>query len=66
MNQNNRKGKLKLIPVKDRAAKFNEDFYKYSKLLFCKFCQHSIDFSRIHTLKLHLELMKHKITRIKY
>ena len=42
------------------GSKFNAVIYQDNKLLFFNFFQHSLDFSGIHTLKLHLESTNHK------
>ena len=55
--------KLKLIYVQDRATKFSDDMYCDGKILFCKYCQYSIDHVRIHTIKLHLQSTKRQANK---
>lgn len=55
--------KLKLkssISAVDRAKEFNEDTYENGGVLFCKFCQHSIEQVRVHTIKMHIKSAKHE------
>ena len=56
----NIKKMLKSIRVQDRAKEFSDSMYCDGSILFCKFCQHSVDHVRVHTIKLHLESTKHK------
>ena len=39
--------KGKKITVKERVKQFKDGFYEDSLVLFCKFCEHCFDFSRI-------------------
>ena len=56
--------KLKSISFQDRATEFLDDMYCDGKVLFCKYCQHSIiDHVRIHTIKLHLQSTKHQTNK---
>ena len=38
---------------------FQEDLYADGGVLFCKFCEHCIDFVRVNTIKDHLKSQKH-------
>uniref|UniRef100_UPI00358FF509 uncharacterized protein n=1 Tax=Myxine glutinosa TaxID=7769 RepID=UPI00358FF509 len=42
-----------------RAKQYDEDFYAEGNVLFCKFCDHSVDYKRLDTLKDHLLSKKH-------
>ena len=43
--------KGKKITAKERAEQFKDEFYEDSGVLFCKFCEHCLDFTRIDILK---------------
>ena len=47
------------VSAEDRAKQFKEDLYADGKVLFCKYCQHSIDYIRVDTIKDHLKSKKH-------
>ena len=47
------------VTAKDRAKQFKEDLYDDGRVLFCKYCQHSIDYIRVDTIKDHLKSKKH-------
>ena len=51
------------VTAAERAKRFKEDLYEDGGLLFCKFCQHSVDFIRIDTIKDHLKSKKHEANR---
>jgi len=51
--------KLKLISVHDCAHEFKDDMYTDGHVLFCKYCQDSVDHVCVHTIKLHLTFAKH-------
>ena len=46
------------VTAEARAQQF-EDFYADNNVLFCKYCQHSLDYTRVDTLKDHLQAKKH-------
>ena len=48
------------ISAVDRAKEFKEDTYENEGVLFCKFCQHSIEHVRVHTINMHVKLAKHE------
>ena len=43
----------------ERAKQFKDELYADGDVLFCKYCQHSVDFVRIDTIKDHLKSKKH-------
>ena len=47
------------VTADERAKQFKEDLYADGKVLFCKYCQHSIDYIRVDTIKDHLKSKKH-------
>lgn len=49
----------------DRVEEFKNDTYADSNTMFCKFCQHSIDHNRVHTIQTHLQSEKHKSNKSK-
>ena len=44
----------------ERVKQFPNDLYSDSGVLFCKFCDHSVDHVRVDTIKDHLKSKKHK------
>ena len=63
--------KLKIMSLLDRVEEFKEEMYadgrnvcrwKYNDF---KFCQHSIDYTRVHTIKSHLITEKHQANKSK-
>ena len=53
--------KGKNITAKERVEQFKDEFYEDSGVLFCRFCEHCLDFSKIDTLKDHLKSQKHAV-----
>ena len=49
LSHRSQKRKLTVISCADRAEQFKDDFYQDGNLLFCKFCQHSVEYTRVHT-----------------
>ena len=47
------------VTADERAKQFQEDLYADGGVLFCKFCEHCIDFVRVDTIKDHLKSQKH-------
>ena len=47
------------VSFQERAKQFKEDLYSDGGVLFCKFCQHSIDYMHVDTIKDHLSSKKH-------
>ena len=47
------------LTAEERAKQFSEDFYADGGVLFCRFCEHSLDFVRIDTVKDHIKSKKH-------
>ena len=44
------------VSAEERAKQF---IYADGEVLFCKYCQHSIDYIRVDTIKDHLKAQKH-------
>ena len=42
------------------VKQFPDDLYSDGGVLFCKFCDHSVDHIRVDTIKDHLKSKKHK------
>ena len=53
------------VTAKERARQFSSDLYEDGGTLFCRFCEHSLDFVRINTIKDHLVSQKHKRNKYK-
>lgn len=51
------------VTAKKRAQSYPNDFYVDNNILFCKFCDHSVDFRRADTVKDHLKSKKHKFAK---
>ena len=47
------------VTAEERVKQFPEDLYSDDGVLFCKFCDHSIDYVRIDTIKDHMKSKKH-------
>ena len=45
---------VKKVPAEERAKQFKEDLYVDGGILFCKYCQHSVDYVRVDTIKDHI------------
>ena len=54
-----RSAPLSRITAAERAKQFKTDFYADGGVLFCRFCEHSVDFTRVDTVKDHLKSKKH-------
>ena len=50
---------VKKVSVEEQAKQFKEDLYVDGGILFCKYCQHSVDYVRVDTTKDHLLSKKH-------
>ena len=48
------------ITARDRANEFANDFYEDGGVLYCKVCQHSVDYLRKQTVVEHLKSLRHK------
>ncbi len=48
------------ITALDRAKEFGNDFYEDRGIMFCKSCQHSVDYLRRQTALEHLKSARHK------
>ncbi len=48
------------ITALDRAKEFGNDFYEDGGIMFCKSCQHSVDYLRRQTALEHLKSTRHK------
>ena len=47
------------MSAEERAKQFKGDLYAEGGVLFCTYCEHSIDFVRVDTIKDHLKSKKH-------
>ena len=47
------------ITAQDRAKEFANDFYEDGGVMFCKACQHSVDYLRRQTALEHLKSARH-------
>ena len=47
------------VTAEERVKQFPEDLYSDDGILFCKFCDHSVDYVRIDTIKDHMKSKKH-------
>ena len=54
-----RSSPLHTLTVKERARQFSDDMYEDGGKLFCKCCEHSVDYMHVDTLKDHLKSKKH-------
>lgn len=48
------------ITARDRAKELGNDFYEDGGVMFCKVCQHSVDYVRRQTALDHLKSVRHK------
>ena len=53
-----RSAPLTRVTAEERARQFKDDLYADGGVLFCRFCEHSIDFTRVDTVKDHLKSME--------
>ena len=51
------------ITAKERVKQFPTELYEDSGILFCRFCDHSLDFIRLDTIKDHFKSKKHKMRK---
>ena len=51
------------VNAQERARQYKEDMYADDGVLFCKFCEHSVDFVRVDTIKDHLKSKKHRVRK---
>ena len=57
------------MTAQERARQFQEDLYVSDGVLFCKFCEHSVDFVRVDTIKDHLKsknTVQGKLAKLKH
>ena len=54
-----RNAPLSRLTAQERAKQFSSDFYADGGVLFSRFCDHSVDFMRLDTVKDHLKSKKH-------
>ena len=54
-----RSAPLTHVTAEERARQFKNDFYAGEGVLFCCFGEHSIDFTRVDTVKDHVKSKKH-------
>ena len=50
---------LAWVIAEDRARQFKTELYADDGVLFCCYCDHSLDFIRVDTVKDHLKSKKH-------
>ena len=48
------------VTAEERVRQFPDYFYADGEVLFCKFCDHSVDYVRVDTIKDHLKSKKHR------
>ena len=48
------------VTASERAKQFKEDFYADDGVMLCRFCQHSVSYVRVDTVKDHLKSKKHQ------
>ena len=58
-----RSAPLTRVTAEERARQFKDDLYADGGVLFCRFCEHSIDFTPVDTVKDHLKSKKHSANR---
>ena len=54
-----RSAPIRRVTPEERAKQFSDDLYADSGMLFCKFCDHCVDYIRVDTIKDHLRSLKH-------
>ena len=54
-----RSAPLSRVTAEEGAKQFKTDFYADGGVHFCRFCEHSVDFTRLDTVKDHLMSKKH-------
>ena len=54
-----RSAPISRLRAEERAKQFSVDLYGDDGVLFCRFCEHSIDFTRVDTVKDHIKSKKH-------
>ena len=54
-----RSAPLSRLTAQERAKQFSSNFYADGGVLFCRFFNHSVDFTRLDTVKDHLKSKKH-------
>ena len=58
-----KKGKRSVLisraTAEERARQFESNLYSNGGVLFCRFCEHSVDFTLVDTVKDHLKSKKH-------
>ena len=53
------------VTAKERVRQFPDDLYEDGGILFCKFCNHSIDIVRVDKIKDHIKSQKHWRNKVK-
>lgn len=54
-----RSAPVSCLTAEESARQFPVDFYEDGGVLFCRFCEHSVDFIRVDTIKDHIKSKKH-------
>ena len=48
------------VTAEERVRQFPDGFYVDGEVILCKFCDHSVDYVRVDTIKDHLKSKKHR------
>ena len=59
MKKRKRSTPVSRVAAGEQAKQFSDDLYAVQEVLFCRFCSHSLDYTRVDTLKDHLKSKKH-------
>jgi hypothetical protein len=51
------------VTAKERSKQFKDNMYEDGDVLFCKFCQHSVDFVHVDTIRDHLISKKYRANK---
>ena len=54
---------LAKVTAKERVKQFPAELYEDGGVLFCRFCDHSLDFVRLDTIKDHFKSKKHRMRK---
>lgn len=63
MSKRSRLPPLTKVTAAERARQFDKDFYSEGSILFCKFCTHSVGFTRVDTVKDHIKSRRHRVNK---
>ena len=59
-----RSAPLTHVTAEERAKQFKDHLYADGGVLFCRFCEHSVDFKRVDTVKDHIKSKKHAAKKL--